>query len=577
MLIRYASETLKNSGGFMIINSKTTLAAIMAAGMAMTPVHAEAVNTAANAPIATESAAKTDDYDFIISHTLMNMKKGDTESLSVTQSEDATVLWSTSNPSAVQVDSDGTIIAVGNGQAVITAVTKDGHSASCTVTVTTEVSDVKMNNSDMTLDKGATIRLSSQIFPNDASDKSLTWYSNASDVASVDNEGTVHALKSGRAEITARASNGESDSITVTVKTPAESVQLDTDAIAFTIDTHGRDSSVKRKLTAQVGPADADDQKVTWSSSSQQVASVDDSGNVTPLKEGTAVITATTSNGKTASCKVTVSSKFYKVTEVKLSRTNETGFVGGTASLKVSEIAPTYASDKTITWTSSNPSVASVDGFGNVRFLSKGTAVIRAKSVDGPSDSCTFKVGVKHAESITLTGKASVRRGSTAKYGAVIAPTDASYKDVKFKSSNPKIAKIDKNGVLTGLRKGKVTITAYAAHDKKVKATKTVTVKVVDLKNAKARKSSVTLKKGKTMKLLKNVKLTPANTTEANFKWKASGKAIKVKNGVLTAVKKGTGKVTGTVNVKVKTKDKKTKKTATKTQKLTVTYNVKVK
>lgn len=566
----------------MIINSKSTLAAIMAAGMAMTPVHAEAVKTAANTPIKTESAAKTVDdedssYDFIISQNLLNLNKGDYERLSISQTKDSTVLWNTSNPSVAQVDSDGNVTAVRNGQAVITATSQDGHSASCTVTVTTEVKEVKMTNSDMTLEKGTAIRLASQIFPNDASDKSLVWYSNASDVVSVDNDGNAHALKSGKATITARASNGKDDSVDITVKTSAESVSLDTDAIAFTIDTHGRDSSVKRKLLAKVGPSDADNQKITWTTSSSDIATIDSSGTVTPQHEGTCYITASTSNGKTASCKVTVSSKLYKVTEVKLSRTNETGFVGGTASLKVSEIAPAYASDKTITWTSSNPSVASVDGFGNVRFLSKGTAVIRAKSVDGPSDSCTFKVGVKHAESITLTGKASVRRGSTAKYGAVIAPTDASYKDVKFKSSNPKIAKIDKNGVLTGLRKGKVTITAYAAHDKKVKATKTVTVKVVDLKNAKARKSSVTLKKGKTMKLLKNVKLTPANTTEASFKWKASGKAIKVKNGVLTAVKKGTGKVTGTVNVKVKTKDKKTKKTTTKTQKLTVTYNVKVK
>lgn len=572
----------------MIINAKTTMAAVLAAGMVTTPVHAAELKTAANQPITTETAkAKSTDekntdeakqsYDFIISQTLMNLESGKTDTLKVTQKTESPVIWSTSTPSVAQVDSNGTVTAVGNGQAVITASSADGHTATCTVTVTTPAEEVRLNSSSLNLTKGAAVKMSPQVFPQEASDKSLTWFSDSSDIASVDADGTVHALKSGKARITARATNGKTASATVTVTTPAESVQLDTDAIAFTIDTHGNTTSAKRKLTAKVNPGDADDQKVTWSTSSQQVATVDGNGTVTPEGEGTAVITATTANGLTATCNVTVSSKTYKVTEVKLDKTNGEGFVGQTDTLKVQEIAPDYASDKTVTWTSSKPSVASVDGFGNVRFLSKGTAVIRAKSVNGPSDSCTYKVSVKHAESITLTGKATVRRGSTAKYKAVIAPDDASYKDVKFTSSNPKIAKIDKDGVLTGLRKGKVTITAYAAHDKKVKATKTVTVKVVDLKNAKARKSSVTLKKGKTMTLLKNVKLTPANTTETNFKWKASGKAIKVKNGVLTAVKKGTGKVTGTVNVKVKTKDKKTKKTTTKTQKLTVTYNVKVK
>lgn len=566
----------------MIINSKSTLAAIMAAGMAMTPVHAEAVKTAANTPIKTESAAKAVDdedssYDFIISQNLLNLNKGDYERLSISQTKDSTVLWNTSNPSVAQVDSDGNVTAVGNGQAVITATSQDGHSASCTVTVTTEVKEVKMTNSDMTLEKGTAIRLASQIFPNDASDKSLVWYSNASDVVSVDNDGNAHALKSGKATITARASNGKDDSVDITVKTSAESVSLDTDAIAFTIDTHGRDSSVKRKLLAKVGPSDADNQKITWTTSSSDIATIDSNGTVTPQHEGTCYITASTSNGKTASCKVTVSSKLYKVTEVKLSKSNGEGEVGKTDRLNVSAITPSYASDKTVTWTSSNPSVASVDGFGNVRFLSKGTAVIRAKSVDGPSDSCTYKVSVKHAESITLSGRSSVRKGSKAKYSAVVGPEDASYKDVKFKSSNPKIAKIDKDGKLTALKKGKVTITAYAAHDKKVKATKEVTVKVVELKNAKAKKSKITLKKGKSVKVLKNVKLTPANTTEASFKWKAKGKTVKLKGDTLTAVKKGKATLTGTVSIKVKVKDKKTKKTKMTKKNLTVTYQITVK
>ncbi len=152
-------------------------------------------------------------------------------------------------------------------------------------------------------------------------------------------------------------------------------------------------------LKATVQPADARDKSVTWSSSEMSVATVSSGGKVTAVDTGTAVITVTTKDGgMTAQCTVTVKDPPIAVTGVTLDRTSLTLEAGGSGTLKVT-VKPSDAADKTVTWSSSRPAVATVSSGGIVTAVAAGSAVITVKTADGgKTASCAVTVKEKQAQ-----------------------------------------------------------------------------------------------------------------------------------------------------------------------------------
>ena len=149
-------------------------------------------------------------------------------------------------------------------------------------------------------------------------------------------------------------------------------------------------------LTATITPSNATgDKTVKWSSSNEAVAAVDSNGKVTAKKAGTAVITATSSNGKTAGCTVTVKQKEIAITGISLNKST-TSLTEGESETLTATIAPSNATgDKTVKWSSSNGAVAAVDSNGKVTAKKAGTAVITVTSSNGKSASCTVTVKQK--------------------------------------------------------------------------------------------------------------------------------------------------------------------------------------
>ena len=151
-------------------------------------------------------------------------------------------------------------------------------------------------------------------------------------------------------------------------------------------------------LTATVTPEDADDTSVTWSSSNPSVATVDNTGKVTAVAPGTgpATITATAKDGSgvSASCEVTVEKKIVTVSSITLSQTSATLTEGETLVLTAT-VTPEDADDKSISWSSSNPSVATVDNTGKVTAIAPGIATITATANDGSGVSASCVVEVK--------------------------------------------------------------------------------------------------------------------------------------------------------------------------------------
>lgn len=227
------------------------------------------------------------------------MNRGETLQLNATvqpaDATDKTVTWSSENASVATV-SNGLVTAVGEGKTRITAQAGE-ITASCVVTVRVGVSRVVLNYESLDLTKGDVIELKATVEPSDAKDYSINWTSSDKEVVKVTPLGVVTAVSSGTATITVTAAQCEARCV-VKVYTPVQGVNLNRkDLMLLPGETY--------TLVATVLPADASDKTVSWSSSSPEVVTVDQNGNVTTLAEGTAVVTVTAS-GFTASCTVTV-------------------------------------------------------------------------------------------------------------------------------------------------------------------------------------------------------------------------------------------------------------------------------
>ena len=329
-----------------------------------------------------------------------------------------------------------------------------------------KVTGITVNPTSLSLVEGETGSLTATVSPSDADDKTVIWDSSDKSVASVEN-GKVTALKAGSANITVKSVDGgftASCSVSVSAKT------VDVASISLSKEELTLKEGDSETITATVKPDDATDKTVTWTSSDPSVATVD-GGKIEAVKEGTATVTAKAGD-KTATCKVTVDKKVIAVESVGLDKTevelNEGDSVTLTATVK-----PDDATNKTVTWTSSDPAVAMVDG-GKIEAVKEGTATITAKSGE---KSATCKVTVKKViavESVELDKtEVELTEGDSVTLIATVMPDDATDKTVTWTSSNPSVATVDK-GKIEAVKEGTATITAKTGEKS---ATCTVIVK----------------------------------------------------------------------------------------------------
>ena len=310
---------------------------------------------------------------------------------------------------------------------------------------------------------GDTVTLTATVAPANATDKSVTWSTSDAAVATVNANGVVTTKKAGKVTITA-TSNGDktkfgSIEITVSAATvPVTSVTVAGDA-AMTVDG-------EQTLTATVAPANATDKTVTWKSSDATVATVDANGKVVAKKAGEVTITAT-AGGVSGTLKITVSDKAPTVIPVQsVTVTGKQELVEGASTTLTATVAPADATDKTVTWKSSDESVATVDKDGVVTAKKAGTVTITA-TAGGVSGTLDITVTAKPVETVPVTSvEVTVEAGTTVSVGktlqatATVKPGNATNKKVTWKSSDESIATVDANGVITAKKAGKVVITA---------------------------------------------------------------------------------------------------------------------
>ena len=379
---------------------------------------------------------------------------GETVQLSATitpsDATDQNIGWSSSSINIATVSKNGLVTAVAEGKATIKAFA-GGKSATCVVTVskkTVSVSSVTLDKTSLDLTKGESMTLVATVAPTDATNKTVTWTSSDSRVASVDSKGKVTAIGNGNATITAKAGDKEA-TCTVTVTVPIESISLNKTELTL-------EKGQSETLIATVKPDDATEKTIIWFSSDLNVATVVEStGKVIAKGGGQTTITAKAGD-KTATCTVTVN---VPVESVILSRTDITLDEGESATLKAT-VNPNDATDKTITWSSSNGSIVSVDQDGTIHGIKQGSADILAKAGDKQA-TCTVTV-VKRVSSVTLDKEnLTLLVGNTATLTATVLPEDATDKTITWNSYDSNVATVS-NGVVKGMGVGETTITATA-------------------------------------------------------------------------------------------------------------------
>ena len=300
------------------------------------------------------------------------------------------------NPTKVTVTSDKTGPTITNAK--VTNVDSTGYTVTCTVTDASGVNRVqfptwtKKNDQDDLLSDW-------EVNPKASGSRNGNTFTFRVKTSDHNNESGVYYTHIYAYDNSYRGNKAGAVTLTATVPAPpvaVTGVKLNKTSLSFT----GTGSS--QTLTATVSPSNATNKTLTWSSSNTSVATVSN-GVVKAVGFGTATITAKSNNGKTASCKVTVNP--IQPTGIKATPETSTLYgLNGTVKLSAN-VMPSNATNKAVTWSSRNTSVATVSSDGTVKAVGYGTTVITATTVNGLTSNCTINVKKEEVTSLTIATK----------------------------------------------------------------------------------------------------------------------------------------------------------------------------
>ena len=412
--------------------------------------------------------------------------------------EGGDVAYTSSDQRVAAVDENGLITAVKKGRAVITATVKADkktYKAQIKVTVLKPVTSVTLNTDKLPVyapadekiapylsvredaeENGLPVlllpvkkkyQLQVVVEPKDASNRNVTITGSDDSVFTVA-KNAVTGVTPGEAILTvASESNPEVNTrFRVLVVQPVTKVTIETSEPTVTV-------GGQITAAAKVEPENATIKSVAWSGDGQFVT-VDGNGTVTGLKHGNGRVIATSADG--SNVRANSSLKVVQNPEsIALGSEEITVAVGRTGNLKAT-VLPKDADNKKVIWTSSDESVATVNKTGQIKGVSIGdcTVTCTSEALDSVSATATVHI-VQPVTKITFNGKlAQVYINETAQLEWTVEPDNATNKTLAFKSAKEAIATVDAEGIVTGVKAGKTTVTATATDGSNRKATITV-------------------------------------------------------------------------------------------------------
>jgi uncharacterized protein YjdB len=455
------------------------------------------------------------------------------------------IIWTTSNASVATVDAAGVVTGVGPGSAVITA-TSEGKSASSTFSIAQgAVASVTVTPSPITMVAGQSTQLAAAA--RDASGsvisgKSIVWSSSNTAVAGVTSQGVVTGVGAGSTTITATI-DGVSGTSAVTVSdVPVAKVTVSPQAPTIA-------ALSSTQLTATLTDANGNivsNRVVSWSTSSAAIATVSSTGVVTGVLPGTATITAT-SEGKSGSTTVTVTLVPVGSVTVSPPTLSLTPGQTGTLAATVTDANGQVVTNRPVSWTTSDPAVATVSQTGDVTAVAVGSATITATSGSKSGTSAVTVAQVPAANVTVAPSTLPLIQGQTGTLSATVTDAGGNVlnRPVTWTSDHTNIATVSSTGVVTGVSPGSATITAAEAGGKT--GTASVTVSTVPIASVTVAPSTASLVAGQGTTLTATV--TDANgtvVTNATVSWSSDKTSVAdvSSGGVVTTSTAGTAIIT---------------------------------
>lgn len=453
-------------------------------------------------------------------------------------STNAAVTWTSSNNSIASVDKNGLVSAKSVGTAVIIVKTTDGgYMGTCTINVSRTATAVKLDVTKLTMNVGDYYYLETTLTPKDSTETTLSWESSDKKIASVSKSGKVIAKSAGQAIIMVKTKSGSTGYCTVTVLQPVTGVKISSEAETLTVGD-------EIELTAEVLPAKATIQDVKWTSSDESVAIVNEKGEIEALSGGVTMITVTTDDGNYKDyCMITVEEL---ITSIKLNKTWYRLGLGKTFQLKAT-INGEKATNKELSWSSSDRSVCVVNKNGKIRGLKLGYATITVRATDGSGAEATCSVRVcRLVTDISLdVNYLTIVQGKSYKLKTKVSPANATYKIPTYTTDNADVAIVNKDGTITGLTPGNCIITAKAKDSSGVKTICYVKVIApVASTGVSISESEVVMSPGETKTVAFSI--VPNNSTDT-VTWSSDNQLVATvgaKSGKITAKGIGTANIT---------------------------------
>lgn len=365
------------------------------------------------------------------------------------------VKWSSSNDGIATVSSDGMVSGIGYGNCVITGESNDGMKTYCFVSVYDKAMSIEFESPNYNVNIDSSFIPGIIQGPNQMKEE-VYWESDNPTVATVDRySGKVTGISKGKTTITVSTIKGDIKANCM-VEVSAYINKMTLSAINKTLKKG--ESCILPVITYPV-EYDGD---ISWNSSDDNIATVNNDGEITALQIGEAVITATATSGVTAQCKVTVN---QPATSITLNKDAITTYVGSIYQLSAATI-PVDTTDS-ITWSSSNSDYATVSDKGLIIGISEGTATITATTSSGLTATCYITVKATPVEptSITLSDTYITLAPEDAKaLTATLLPSNTTETTLIWTSSNEDVATVDRNGVITAISEGFATIKAKTSN-----------------------------------------------------------------------------------------------------------------
>ena len=456
------------------------------------------------------------------------------------------ITWTSSNDNVVQVNQQGLVKGISNGLATVTAKTENGCTAQCRIVVGATIAGINLAPSNSAIEIEEKLQINATIEPN-TSEETLIWVSSNSKVATVDQNGLVTGKSHGTVTITATGRDSMvANSVKVTVQTAPKSISLNITEKTIDLSTDAKSF----QLIGTISPSTANVYlEQTWTSDNTSVANVDNNGRVTALKNGDATITVSTGNKKTATCKVKV---VTSPTGIALDKNRATVNLSGTKTVDLTAtLTPKTANIYDDLQWSSDSASAKVEKTGKytarVTGVSNGNAKITVSTGNGYKAECIVTVETKIIGITVSPNEAEVEVGSTVTLTATKKPSIGSTEGLVWSSSNNRVAKVNDDGVVTGIAQGTVTITIKSSSGL-VKTKAKVTV-VQSPTGITLDKNKVVLDMSGTKTTKLNATIQPSNANRnTGITWNSSntGVAIVDQSGNVTAKANGTTTITAT-------------------------------